>query len=89
MPHSKEHNDEFRSYRTNRNKLLSRIQELQCFLPELEQVVRAMPKNNESAGYLDLDHVECLHAELESVVVALCDWEGLSLERSRLGLPTA
>jgi hypothetical protein len=86
MPHSQKHNDEFRSYRTDRKKLLRRIRELQCYLSRLNQVVKAMPKDSESADYLDLDHVKCLLAELTAAVGTLCDWEGLGLERSRLGL---
>jgi hypothetical protein len=86
MPHSPTHNDEFRSYRMDRKKLLCRIRELQCYLSKLKQVVKAMPQDNASADYLDLDHVERLRAELTAAVGTLCDWEGLGLERSRLGL---
>ena len=87
MPHSEKHDDEFSSYGTNRTKLLHHIRELQCYLSKLEQIVKAMPKNSKSAGYVDLDHVEFLRAHLTVAVGMLCDWDGLDLELSRLGLP--
>ena len=86
MPHSEKHDEEFGSYRENRKKVLRRIHELQCYLTRLEQVIKAMPKTNASAGYVDLEHVQWLHIELTASVAALCDWDGLDLELSRLGL---
>jgi hypothetical protein len=86
MPHSEKHDEEFGSYRENRKKALRRIYELQCYLTRLEQVIKAMPKTNSSAGYVDLEHVEWLHIELTATVATLCDWDGLDLELSRLGL---
>jgi hypothetical protein len=86
MPHSEKHDEEFGSYRENRKKVLARIYELQCYLARLEQVIKAMPKSNASAGYVDLEHVKWLHVELTATVATLCDWDGLDLELSRLGL---
>jgi len=86
MSHSEKHDEEFSSYCKNRKKVLRRIHELKCYLRRLEQVIQAMPKTNESAGYVDLEHVEWLHIELTATVTTLCDWDGLDLELSRLGL---
>ena len=87
MPHDPKFDADFRCYPTKRAAVLRQLRELRCYYKQLEQVVKAMPGDAPSAGYMDLDNVEQLQADLGEAIEAL-DWDSLDMEFCRLGLPT-
>lgn len=83
------HPEDFAEYDRMRLRTLKRIKLVRCYLGQLQLVVEAMPPAA-SAGYLDLDNLECLDGQTADAEEALCstnaDWDALGLEFSRLGI---
>ena len=88
MPHSPRHDEDFIHYPQHREKALRQIREIQMYLAQLEVAVRAFPADRDSAGYMDLDNIEQLNADLDEAINSVCDWDSLDMEFFRLSLPT-
>ncbi len=89
MPHAAEFDVDFRKYAATRNAALKHVALLRGHLAQIETILKAYPKTNEEAGYLDLDNAQQIECDLKEAVDTLCTGYGFEFvewERSRLGV---
>ena len=86
MPREIGFDEDFEDYEADRRRTLKNIRQLTCYFKQLEIAVKAFPERAQHADYMDLDNIQQLNGDLEQAVEDLCDWDGLGLEWSRLGV---